>query len=246
MWRLARILILMTVGLHAQAADTHSNTPPAGWVDLAVAIDDIRLDIRYHTANNFTNAPLPGYGVPGAWLRDKPAQALARVQAALREQHLGLLVYDAYRPLRGTLGMVAWAHRTNQVHLLDTGYIARRSGHNKGNTIDLTLIDLTTGLPLDMGTAWDTLSEASHTKNASGEALTNRMLLRQVMAEHGWKNYWKEWWHYSFTTDEKLPHRDIPYACFEAAEGSWKPPATWHEPTYKMPLTWTPTPCSDD
>jgi D-alanyl-D-alanine dipeptidase len=215
-----------------------------GWVELQQSIDGLQVDIRYHTADNFTGAPIPGYGVPAAWLRQPPAEALARVQASLHKQGLGLLVYDAYRPLRGTLGMVAWAHRTNQVNLLDNGYIARRSGHNKGNTIDLTLVNLSTNEPLDMGTPWDTLSEQSHTKNATGQALSNRLLLKQEMANQGWQNYWKEWWHYTFPTDEKLPHRDIPYACFEPSEGSWTAPKEWHEPNYVMPATWEAKPCT--
>jgi zinc D-Ala-D-Ala dipeptidase len=219
--------------------------PPSGWVDLAQHIPDLRVDARYHTANNFTGAPLPGYGAPAAWLQKAPADALSKVQDSLAEQGLGLIVYDAYRPLRGTLAMVAWAHRTDQVALLDNGYIARRSGHNKGNTIDLSVVTLTTGEPLDMGTPWDTLSEASHTTKASGKALENRLLLRTAMHAQGWKNYYKEWWHYSFDMDGDLTHRDVPYGCWEPAEGTWKAPEGWKEPGYVMPATVEPQPCPD-
>lgn len=221
------------------------NAPPEGWVDLSVHIPNIALDIRYHTANNFTEAPLPGYGVPGAWLRQVPGDALARVQEALAKKGYGLKVFDAYRPLRGTLGMVAWAKRTNQVHLLDDGYVSRRSGHNRGNTIDLTVIDRATGQELDMGTPWDTLSEASHTMNATGKALENRLLLKTTMREHGFVNYWKEWWHFVFVEDgeKELPHRDVPYGCFEAPEGSFTPPQGWDQPGFVMPAEVTPGPC---
>jgi D-alanyl-D-alanine dipeptidase len=217
--------------------------PPEGWVDLRAHIPGLRTDIRYHTADNFTEAPLPGYGAPGAWLLEAPADALRAVQADLAEANLGLLIYDAYRPRRGTLGMVAWAERTEQVHLLDNGYIARVSGHNRGNTIDLTLVDLTTGKPLDMGTPWDTLSEDSHTKNADGEALANRMRLKSAMRAHGWTNYWKEWWHYSFDLDPRPALRDVPYACFEPDEGFWAEPSGWNAPGYAMPTTVTFEPC---
>jgi len=219
------------------------NPPPEGWVDLKAHIPGVKTDIRYHTADNFTGAPLPGYGAPEAWLQHDPANALVKVQADLKEKGLGLLVYDAYRPLRGTLGMVAWAHRTDQVHLLDDGYIARRSGHNKGNTIDLSVVDLETGEELDMGTPWDTLSEASHTTKATGKALENRLMLREVMHAHGWKNYWKEWWHYSYKMPGKLPHRDVPYGCWEAPEGSWTAPEGWKEPGHVMPAKVEPQPC---
>ena len=222
----------------------HANDPPPGWVDLADHIPGVVLEIRYHTPTNFTGAPLPGYGVPGAWLQREPADALARVQAALGEQGKGLKVYDAYRPLRGTLGMVAWAKRTDQEHLLN-GYIARRSGHNKGNTIDLSVIELATGAELDMGTPWDTLDERSHTRNATGAALENRLLLRTAMHAEGWRNYSKEWWHYSFAMEGDLRHRDVPYACFEPGEGAWTAPEGWAEPGFRMPMAWVPSDCSE-
>jgi zinc D-Ala-D-Ala dipeptidase len=221
------------------------NPPPEGWVDLAT-IPGIVLEIRYHTADNFTGAPIPGYGAPGAWLREAPGAALARVQADLAAKGLALKIYDAYRPLRGTRAMVAWAKRTDQVHLLDNGYVSRYSGHNRGNTIDLSVVDATTGVELDMGTPWDTLSEASHTRNATGAALDNRMLLRGAMMAHGYRNYFKEWWHYTFVEEgeKELPHRDVPYGCFEPAEGEWRPPAGWDQPGHVMPDRFEPRPCS--
>lgn len=217
------------------APEDYLNPPPDGFVDLRGHVPGIRTEVRYHTANNFTEAPLPGYGAPGAWLLKEPADALAKVQADLAKEGLGLLVYDAYRPRRGTLGMVAWAERTDQVFLLDNGYIARLSGHNRGNTIDLTLADLRTGEPLDMGTPWDTLSEASHTKNAEGEALDNRLKLKTAMEAHGFGYYYKEWWHFSYKMDPRPTHRDVPYGCFEPDEGAWSGPSGWNEPGFEMP-----------
>ncbi len=221
----------------------HQNPPPEGWVDLREVLPDARFDIRYHTPDNFTEAPLPGYGVPGAWMREEPARALAKVQAQLQAQGKSLLVYDAYRPLRGTLGMVAWAKRTDQVALLDGGYIARRSGHNRGNTIDLSVFDVESGEELDMGTAWDTLSEASHTRRATGKALENRMLLRELMHAEGFRNYFREWWHYTYGNDKGLPYRDVPYACYEPEEGAWTAPEGWDDPDHAMPLEWTVRDC---
>ncbi|MBX2799160.1 MAG: hypothetical protein KTR31_15915 [Myxococcales bacterium] len=221
------------------------NAPPEGWVDLTEHIPSVRVDIRYHTPNNFTGAPLPGYGHPGAWLQRAPADALKAVQTDLEAKGYSLLVYDAYRPLRGTLGMVAWAERTDQEHLLN-GYIARRSGHNKGNTIDLSVVEMSTGDELDMGTPWDTLDERSHTRNATGEALENRLMLRAAMHAHGWRNYSKEWWHYSFAMKGDLRHRDVPYACFEPAEGTWTAPDGWNQPGFQMPMTYDMAPCGAD
>lgn len=214
-------------------------SPPEGFVDLRDAIPGISLEIRYHTPDNFTGAPVPGYGAPGAWLREEVAQALAAVQQSLAPGGLGLHVYDAYRPARATRAFVAWATRTDQVFLLNNGYIARRSGHNRGDTIDLTLVRLEGGAPLDMGTLWDVLDERSHTMRAQGEALANRLVLRDAMRSVGFHPYSKEWWHFSF----ELPgakHRDVPYGCFEAEEGAWQPPAGWDEPGWEPAARWEP------
>lgn len=217
--------------------------PPTGFVSLPALIPSLVLDIRYHTADNFTGAPLPGYGAPGAWMLEEPAQALARVQDSLRSQGLGLLIHDAYRPVRGTLAMVAWAKRTSQEDLLRKGYIATRSGHNHGHTIDLSLIDLKTKQPLDMGTPYDTLSKESHTYNAKGIFLKRRLILLQAMKAQGFRPYTKEWWHFSYKMKTKTRPRDVPYSCFEPPEKRWKAPQGWSSPGYKMPATWTASPC---
>ncbi|MDR0965204.1 MAG: hypothetical protein LBM75_01625 [Myxococcales bacterium] len=190
---------------------------PEGFTDLRQAISSLRFDIRYHTADNFTDAPLDGYGAPGAWLLDVPAKALGRVQRALARQGLGLVIFDAYRPRRGTDAMVAWAERTNQTSLLDGGYVARRSRHNHGTTVDLGLVKLATGERLAMGTDFDTLTPASHTRAAKGEALRHRLLLKEAMEKEGFRAYFREWWHFQFDVPGSRP-RDIPYGRCEADE----------------------------
>lgn len=191
--------------------------PPEGFTDLMAAIPGLKSDIRYHGTGNFTGGHVPGYGAPGAWLMDAPAQALKRVQEALAEKGLGLIVYDAYRPRRGTDGMVDWAYRTGQVALLDGGYVARRSRHNHGVTVDLGLVDLKTGQVVDMGTDFDTLSEESHTKNAKGRALENRLTLKAAMEKEGFKAYFREWWHFEMKVPGSRP-RDVPYGACETDE----------------------------
>jgi D-alanyl-D-alanine dipeptidase len=218
-----------------------SSPVPEGMVDVCELAADLRCQIAYHGPDNFTGAPLPGYGAPAAWMLEGPAQALLSVHRALAEQGVGLLVFDAYRPIRGTLAMVAWAERSEQSHLLN-GYIARRSGHNHGHTVDLTLYDLASGEPVDMGCPFDTLDERAHTRNAEGEILEHRLTLVDAMKAHGFRNYSKEWWHYSMKLEGTIP-RDVPYGCFEAPEGSWEPAAGWDLPGYEPPMGWEPTPC---
>jgi D-alanyl-D-alanine dipeptidase len=210
-------------------------------VDLCADHPGITCAIAYHTAENFTGAPLPGYGAPAAWMLTEPAAALQRAADALAARGLGLLVYDAYRPVRGTQAMVAWARRSGNEALLH-GYIASRSGHNHGHTVDLTLADLGTGEPFDMGCPFDTLDERARTRNAEGEVLARRLLLVETMKAQGFRNYSQEWWHFGFTLEGTTP-RDVPYGCFEAGEGVWTAPDGWDRPGYLPPEGWDPTPC---
>lgn len=224
----------------AVLASLHS--PPDGFVDLRKTLDGACFHIGYHRADNFTGAPLPGYAAPGAWLLAEPARALSAVQAEVRAAGYTLIVYDAYRPYRGTQAMVAWATRTNQVFLLDTGYIARRSRHNHGDTIDLGLAQPDTCEPIDMGTAWDTLDERSHTRNATGKALENRLFLKSAMEKQGFDGYSKEWWHFQFPTTGTAG-RDVPYGCMEPDEKAFVAPSGWDQPGWLAPAEPPPGPC---
>lgn len=185
---------------------------PPRLVDLRTLDPAPAVDVRYATADNFTGAPLPGYETPRALLRPEAAEALRRVERRLRDRGLGLKVWDAYRPVRATLAMVDWAERTGNEWVLDQGYVARRSGHNRGGTVDLTIIDLASGRELDMGTAYDTFSEAAHTANAVGEVRRNRELLVGAMEAEGFENYEREWWHFSRAGDYEP--MDVPLGCF--------------------------------
>ena len=159
----------------------------------------ILVEVRYAQANNFTGAPLPGYLANRAFLRKEAVAALARVQARLRSGGMGLKVFDGYRPVRATLGMVDWARRTDQMHFIQDGYIASHSRHNLGLAVDLTLVDWSMGgREVDMGTPYDTFSASAHWANATGRTMRYRQLLRTVMEKEGFKQYDMEWWHYSY------------------------------------------------
>lgn len=196
----------------AQAQADECRIGPGTLVNVRSVDRTIRTEVRYATRNNFTGDVLPGYERPVALLRPPAAQALARVQAALRPRGLGLKVFDAYRPVRATLGMVAWAERSGNEWVLEQGYVARQSGHNVGRTVDLTLLDLRTGRELDMGTPYDTFAETAHTANASGEVAERRRTLVDAMAAEGFENYDKEWWHFSIPGPREP--LDVPLRCF--------------------------------
>ncbi len=207
--------------------------PPPGFVDLRLTLPDACFTPGYAAADNFTGAPLPGYAAAGAWLLTAPATALAQVQRSLAPDGLTLLIFDAYRPRRASEAMVAWAHRSDRAHLVRDGYIARRSGHNHGHTIDLGLAHLGTCEPLDMGTSWDTLDERSHTLHATGTARTNRLRLLRAMQTAGFHGYAKEWWHFSHPLADTRPH-DVPYGRNE--------PFTPDHRSHLPPKTGTPPP----
>lgn len=187
-------------------------SPPKGFVDLREEIPSLSFQLKYATSENFTGAALPGYGVEGAWLLAKPAAALAKAQASLAEQGLGLVIFDAYRPARASRAMANWAKKTQNGWVLRQGYVASRSAHNTGNTVDLGLIVLSSGELLDMGTAFDFFGKESHTLSASGTFLENRLTLQKAMVAQGFSPYQKEWWHFSFPV-KGAPAIDVAYEC---------------------------------
>ena len=170
----------------------------------------IIVEARYATVHNFTGAVLPGYFANRALLRQEAAAALARVQRRLLTGGMGLKLFDGYRPVRATQGMVDWARRTGQTTLLRDGYIASHSRHNLGLAVDLTLVDWSMGgREVDMGTPYDTFSDAARYSSATGRTLRYRQLLRRVMEEEGFRQYEQEWWHYSFDVAGATPAFDV-------------------------------------
>jgi D-alanyl-D-alanine dipeptidase len=216
----ARACVLALIWAPAAAqVGTGSDAPPAIAPDSVAAslLTDVRsldssiiVEARYATTGNFTGAVLPGYHANRALLRREAAQALARVQRRLRSGGMGLKVFDGYRPVRATRAMVDWARRNDRMHLIEDGYIASRSRHNLGLAVDLTVVDWSVGgREVDMGTPYDTFSEAAHFASATGRTLRYRQLLRRAMESEGFRQYEQEWWHYSFEVAGETPAFDL-------------------------------------
>jgi D-alanyl-D-alanine dipeptidase len=167
----------------------------AGLRDVRRRAPGIGVELAYATRDNLTGRRLPGYCENRAYLLAHVARDLARVQRYLRRRGLGLLVLDAYRPARASRALVRWAVRSGRSDLVGT-YIARRSRHNTGSAVDLTLVSADDGRRLAMGTGYDDLSPRAHTRNARGRALRNRRTLERAMERFGFENYWREWWHF--------------------------------------------------
>ncbi len=178
--------------------------PTMKLVNLADHIPNVVIDMRYATAENFTNKVV--YDYPAALLRKPAAEALARVQQSLSLQGLGLKVYDAYRPYAATLSFYEL--------IGDTNYVAapwHGSRHNRGAAVDVTLIRLDTGEELPMPTPFDDFSEKAGPEymDLPEHILRNRATLIQTMAEHGFTVYHSEWWHFDFIGWEQFGLLDL-------------------------------------
>lgn len=229
---------------------------PKDFVYLRDVDPTIVQDMRYAGPDNFTGARVPGYGAPECVLVRKAAEALKAAQAELKQEGLGLKVYDCYRPARAVAAFVAWSKQPDDsdsktVHypalakasLFPLGYIAKVSSHSRGATMDLTVIPLGAEAPtyegnplgactapqtqreadtsLDMGTGFDCFDAKANTgtPGLTPEQRANREKLLAVMQRHGFKNYEKEWWHYTLA-NEPYPDTifDFPILPREAAE----------------------------
>lgn len=192
---------------------------PQGFVYLDEAVPGTMSDAKYAGADNFIGAPVDGYFVPRVVGSVELSQALLRVRDAAAAMRLKLLFWDAYRPQRAVDHFIRWSKepedgRTKAAHyprilkteLIPQGYVAEKSGHSRGGTIDLTLTTLS-GAPLDMGGDFDLMDERSHHdySGCTAEQTKNRLLLRRLMEQAGFAAYSAEWWHYRLA---KEPYPD--------------------------------------
>jgi len=210
-------LLLLLTSLSAQA-----QTTPAEFIDAATVVDGLVVDMRYFGADNFVGTRIDGYEAPRCLLTRRAAVALSAAQRDLARRGLGLKVLDCYRPTRAVAHFARWARNLADVarkadhypdvdkrDLFRLGYIAERSGHSRGSTVDITLVrragaegDPDTGTP-DMGTRFDFFSPKSWPGDISvgKTARRNRALLAAAMARAGFQAYDKEWWHFTLRNE---------------------------------------------
>src|SRR5271155_3074430 len=238
--RTGLVLIVMTLPFSALADSALPKSLPKGFVYLRDTDPTIVQDIRYAGSHNFVGRPIKGYLASACILSDRAASALKTVQRMLAEKKLSLIVWDCYRPKRAVDDFLRWSKdpthaemkaefypRTEKQKLFALGYLATRSAHSRGSTVDLGIVPAgTSSAPppdpaqplkactapkgerfedgtIDFGTGYDCLDVLANTSNAlvGGIALRNRQTLKSYMAKAGFRPYAREWWHFELINE---------------------------------------------
>ncbi|WP_096351897.1 M15 family metallopeptidase [Variibacter gotjawalensis] len=200
-------IVAVVVSFDFAAAQT---SRPADFVDAAAATPGLRIDMRYAGSNNFVGRTIDGYRAQRCLVVRQAAVALAAVQRDLAASGFGLKMLDCYRPARAVRDFQRWAEdpsdqrnkaayypSVDKRELFARGYVAARSGHSRGATVDLTLVRLD-GADVDMGTRFDFLDakSAPGSRAVSQDAQRHRAVLRSAMQRHGFQGISNEWWHF--------------------------------------------------
>ena len=193
-----------------------NNNLEDGFVYLNDIDDSIIVDLKYYSSENFTGRFVDGYLANKAILTNEAGIALSNAQKDFNKLGYSLILYDAYRPQSAVDFFVRWSTNLNDTlfknlyypdikksNLFKLGYIAYKSGHSRGSTIDVSLVDITTNKEIDMGTIFDYFGIESHTfyDNLTDNQKANRLLLYEIMSNNGFQNYSKEWWHYTLKNE---------------------------------------------
>jgi len=191
----------------------------SGFVLLSDYVPSCVQEIRYFSTYNFIGDRIDGYEEPVAIITKEAARALKSVANEMNVKGYRLKVFDAYRPATAVKHFVLWGIEDldqrmkpffypdlDKTSLFELGYIASKSSHSRGSTVDLTLLDMSTGKEVDMGSPFDFFNEVSHPdyKGITDEQYESRMLLQSIMVKYGFEPIDCEWWHFTLK-DEPYP-----------------------------------------
>lgn len=210
-------LMFVIAGVTPIFADTIS-CDKSDFAEIYTMIDDAAYDIRYYSSNNFTGKRINGYNAPKAYMTKESLTALSKAADKLRKQGYRLLIWDSYRPQKAVDNFVVWINNPKdkgdksfypelkKKDLVKGGYIATKSSHTRGSTVDLTLIKKDGSL-VDMGGTFDLFSEISHPdyKKLTKAQKRNRAILRDAMIKAGFEGIDSEWWHFTLKDE---PYKD--------------------------------------
>ena len=201
-----------------------NNNLEDGFVYLNDIDDSIIIDLKYYSNDNFTGQYVEGYLSNNAILTKESALALSDAQDDFNKLGYSLILYDAYRPQRAVDFFVQWSNNSydtinkriyypniKKSELFEFGYIAYKSGHSRGSTVDVSLIEISTNKLLDMGTIFDYFGIESHTffDDICEKQKSNRLILYEIMSNNGFKNYSKEWWHFTLKNEPYQKYFDF-------------------------------------
>lgn len=190
-----------------------------GFVDAAKAVPGVIIDARYAGSNNFIGEPITGYEAAKVVVSVEVAAALAKVQAALAAEGRALKLFDGYRPQRAVDHFMRWIADPSDTRkkaeyypdiakgdLVKLGYIAEKSGHSRGGSVDLTIVERAADgswQELDMGSPFDLFDVRSHGDSTlvSEQAQANRKMFADLMIKHGFRPYAEEWWHFTINPE---------------------------------------------
>ena len=189
---------------------------PDGFCLLTDSIPDAVLDIRYCSTNNFVGARIDGYEEPVALVTQKAASALRKASDEFRKEGYRIKIYDAYRPQRAVDHFVRWSKdptdtamksvfypHIQKTTIFSRGYVARKSRHSRGSTVDMTLVDIKTGKEVDMGGIFDYFGSISRpiSDQITPAQQQNRLTLRNIMIQNGFQPVQGEWWHFTLRNE---------------------------------------------
>lgn len=192
---------------------------PSGFVLLSDYVPGMIQEIRYFSTYNFVGDRINGYEEPCALMTTQGARALRKAADELNVKGYRIKVFDAYRPARAVEHFVMWGiedmdlrmkpyfyPELEKQELFAKGYIAGKSSHSRGSTVDLTLLDMASGREVDMGAPFDFFGEISHPdyRGITEEQYENRLILRNAMLRNGFVPIDCEWWHFTLA-DEPYP-----------------------------------------
>jgi D-alanyl-D-alanine dipeptidase len=231
----ALLVLFLSCGKEASSVELKD-----GFVYMSDINSSIIFDMRYYSSHNFIGGTIDGYECAECILTTEAAMAVDAIQKELLPFGLTLKIYDCYRPQRAVDHFVRWAKDLNddkmkkefypdvdKSNLFKDGYIAAKSSHSRGSTVDLTIVPIPVpeqeeyidGMELvecykpydirfgdntiDMGTGFDCFGDYSHPVNAEQDLQVriNRLLLRTLMLKHGFVPYEFEWWHFTYKNE---------------------------------------------
>jgi len=213
MHRFLLLLLLVIV-----SCTNNTKQRPDTFVEISEVIPDAIYDIRYFTEYNFVGTVIDGYLAPKCYLTKQAANALQAVQNQLKPMGYAIKIFDCYRPQTAVNHFIRWGEDLNDELMKDIfypdvdkkdlfklGFIAAKSSHSRGSTLDLTIVDSQNN-QVDMGSPFDFFGTISHTDYADITATqkNNRQLLKTAMEGNGFVNLPEEWWHYTLK-DEPYP-----------------------------------------